>query len=272
MHTLKNTFYILLLAAVSIFSFTQCTKKETTEPTQSKQDKAATQNALGEALYTDLNGTLASALNAAGLGKTNDLTDNCAIVTVTPNNTFSYPKQIVIDFGSSNCTGSDGKSRRGKLNATLSTFYLLPNAQLIINPSNYYLNDHKIEGTLTTTNTSANNAVSFSQNVQNGKVTLPNNTDGFTWSGSRDFYYDNNGTATITGSASGVTSGNDSFSYNITKPLILKQGCRYITEGTGSLTLNQTPDLLVLDYGTGTCDNQATLTYFNQTRNITLPY
>ena len=53
------------------------------------------------------------------------------------------------------------------------------------------------------------------------------------------------------------------------KKLILDWGCRYITEGT----LELTPDGLdtrSIDYGTGVCDAQATVSINNRDYNATL--
>lgn len=271
MQKFKSIFSYFVLILLLTNALTSCTKqKEDTVIT--KQDKAANQNSLAEALYADVNATVSTAFNDSGIGKTSNENDNCANSTLTPNDVFSYPKNVVIDFGSTNCTGSDGRQRRGKILATLTQFYLLPGATLNISFDNYYVNDHKVEGTITYVNTSANNSVSFTEAVQNGKITLPNSSDFFTWNSNRNLVYDASATATITGSASGVTSGSDAFTCTIVQPLIINQGCHYIVKGVSSLTVNQTTDLLVLDYGNGTCDNLATLTYFNQTNTITLPY
>jgi hypothetical protein len=77
----------------------------------------------------------------------------------------------------------------------------------------------------------------------------------------------------ITGSAFGTTAGGTSFTSTITSPLIRNMaiGCRrHFTQGT----IEHTPSgkaTRYIDYGTGACDDQATVTINGNTYTITLP-
>src|SRR5262249_32088485 len=73
----------------------------------------------------------------------------------------------------------------------------------------------------------------------------------------------------ITGSASGTDQNGNPFTVTITNPLIVKVTCPWITEGTLSITHGSLPTA-TLDYGDGTCDDQATVTINGNTFVITL--
>ncbi len=66
----------------------------------------------------------------------------------------------------------------------------------------------------------------------------------------------------ITGQASGTLKRGDKtyqWTAAITSPLIKKLTCWWISQGTITISRNNTP-IGVLDYGTGQCDRKATLT------------
>src|SRR5690606_27859518 len=91
-------------------------------------------------------------------------------VTVTPQATF--PKTIVIDFGSG-CTSADGVHRKGKINIVLSDSVRKSGTTAVMTFDGYYVHGFKVEGTITWTNTSTPNGVSWTRVIENGKVTTP---------------------------------------------------------------------------------------------------
>jgi len=73
---------------------------------------------------------------------------------------------------------------------------------------------------------------------------------------------------TIEGAATGVNRKGNNYTHTITNPLVVKNNCRWIVEGTIELTVND--KVAVLDYGMGECDNLATMTVNGEIKEIKL--
>jgi hypothetical protein len=189
---------------------------------------------------------------------------SCATVTITPQN--SFPKTIVIDFGNG-CTSVDGVSRAGKINITLSDSVHHPGATAVMTFNNYSTVGYKVEGTITWTNTSTPNGVSWTRQITNGKVTEP-------LSG---YYWTTEGTKNVTQTAGANTPLNlldDVYSvtgsHTVTNPagktrtvtileaLEKKTTCHNVSKG--KMKIQAQTHFAVLDYGDGTCDNVAIIT------------
>lgn len=73
---------------------------------------------------------------------------------------------------------------------------------------------------------------------------------------------------TVEGVATGVNRKGSEYTHTITNPLVIKNSCRWIVEGTIEMvSANKTA---TLDYGMGTCDDQASVTIDGKTKDITL--
>jgi hypothetical protein len=72
----------------------------------------------------------------------------------------------------------------------------------------------------------------------------------------------------ITGTASG-TKGSTSFTMVITQPLVRSLSCDWISEGKMDVQPSGKP-LRQIDFGNGTCDDQATVTINSVVHTITL--
>src|SRR5574338_296879 len=105
----------------------------------------------------------------------------CATVTIVHLSTSAlFPVRITIDFGVTGCTKpSDGHTRKGKIIIDYSNRLTIPGAISTITFDNFYIDDTKIEGTATITNTSSpNNTLlsrQFTVDVTGGKLS---NADG----------------------------------------------------------------------------------------------
>jgi hypothetical protein len=187
----------------------------------------------------------------------------CAVITVTGN----FPaKNIKIDFGSG-CTSPNGVTRKGVINIVLTDSLRKPGSVATITFDNYYVNQFKKEGTVVRTNTTIAGSGTRSHNrtVTNGKITGPN---GKVWQHSSninitqtagvstpcdlsDDIYTLDGTRTVT-NAQGKTRT------SITQtPLQKKRSCTNIDKGI--LKVQGTNHFAIIDFGNGSCDNQATI-------------
>lgn len=210
----------------------------------------------------------------------------CFTVTKTHLNAPNFfPVQIVIDFGTG-CTGPNGVTRSGKIITTYTNRLVVPGAKATTTFDNYKVNGVKVEGTHIITNMSTANERIFKIEVIGAKLTKPNG-NWSEWNSTRTIkQLEGLGTPNfplddiykITGSANGkVKRGDLLFAWRseITEPLIKKFTCRWIVKGIFKvirLNLASTsPWVATLNYGNGSCDNQAILTINGVSHQITLP-
>jgi hypothetical protein len=187
---------------------------------------------------------------------------------VITHDTTSNPKVLTVDYGTTNCDCNDGKTRRGKIITKYSGFYLSPGTVITHTTDNYYVNDIKIDGTKTVTNMGVNSSNQPYFNVQiDGVVTLTSGTvvnytstrvrtwfSGFnTLLNRMDDEYD------ITGDATATYSTGGGYTANTSSPIRIKVGCGFPTQGILNMTPVDKPTR-VIDYGSGNCDMQFTVT------------
>ena len=199
----------------------------------------------------------------------------CATITV---DTTVTPHLRTIDFGPVNCLGLDGKNRRGKILVHYNGHYKDSGSLRSITFSDYYVNDNQILGTKTVTNMGQNSAGEVYYNIMidgsivkaNGAGTVSGQSSrvrtwlaGYNTAGWMDDEYAITGTASITRANGNVISA------NVTTPLHRSLSCNWIDAGVISIT-PQSGNVRTLDYGTGTCDDAATVTVNGNVYNITL--
>lgn len=276
-------FLMIATLALSMVIFS-CKKDEKEEEQIDNQTTSSQDNAVSQNMFDDIKKVVEEAAKDEGnTARTGLFFGTCAAVSITPTwiDTTTWPKVMTIDFGTSNCTGTDGVNRRGKLVVTLTDRYINTGSVLTVQPQNYYINNHLIEGTKTMTNNGRNssNNLSFTVQVTNGKVTFP--SGGYTtWNSTRinewvagesTTWFNNGGMAglcddvyLITGSANGVNRTGLSYTVAITSPLRKELCCRWLVSGvieiapSGLLTRT-------VNFGGPNCDAIATVTIAGNT-------
>ncbi len=257
--------------AISIISLgllsvvvTSCRKNADT----ATEESVAADNSTAEANFSDESRIVDMAAIENGLGKTNS---TCPIVTV---DTISTPHSMTLDFGTTNCTGTDGKARRGKITVTWTGRYRAAGTVITHTYTDFFQNDNKIEGTKTVTNMGLNNAghIYFTIQISNAKITKTNGKI-ISWSSTRTReWIQGANTASvaddiysITGNASGTDGSGNAFSMVITKAITVDFSCQYhLISGTVEITPSGKATR-VIDYGNGSCDDDATLTVGKKT-------
>ena len=186
----------------------------------------------------------------------------CATITITP--LVGFPKNIVIDFGTS-CTAPNGVVRSGKINITLSDSVRKPGSIAVMTFDNYYVSGYKVEGTYTWKNTSTANTRSWERKTENGKVTAPG---GRYWlhEGLRNVVQTGgvNTPLNLTDDVFSVTGNhrvtNAAGAYRditVMEALQKKNSCSDIDKG--KLKVQGPNHYAIINFGDGTCDNLATL-------------
>lgn len=263
--------YLLALATITfVIGLNSCKKTGTAEDWETtfelSGDQAITDNLTQDA--NDVFMEVAVDNNIAGNFAPGPVTNiiPCASISITPAN--SFPKTIVIDFGTA-CT-HNGITRSGIINIVLTDSVRKSGSVATMTFSNYYVNLYKVEGTYTWTNTSLPGTVSWTRRTENGKITSPNNN-----------YWLHSGlrTVTQTGGVGTATILDDVFSINGTHSITNAQGAtRDITVlenlqkktacaniDKGKMKVQGPSHYAIIDFGDGTCDNIATISIDGRT-------
>lgn len=210
----------------------------------------------------------------------------CFTVTVEHLSSAIFPIRITIDFGTVGCPGRYGHIRKGKIITTYTNRLVFPGATATTTFQDFYIDSIKVEGTHTISNTSTSNVLQFKVDITDGKLSKPsgNYTE---WTSHKTItqieglgtpYVPFDDIYRIEGASNGKVKTGDLivvWRSEIIDPLIKRVNCRWIVKGqvrtirvTSSNTA--TPADTVLDFGDGTCDNQATITINGVVYQITL--
>lgn len=257
---------LLLLSCTLALTLACGKKRQTNEATEISQQSHAAESAT---LDIQVMGDEAS--RGPSYFQTSAAT--CATLTY---DTIGGNVNLTIDFGTSNCNCSDGRMRRGKVNISYPTsgYYTIGNTA-VFSTENYFVDDNEIDGTRT-----VSHPEQFKWTIAaNATITFKNNRGVATWKSDRvriqtegmdtplnllDNVY------SITGTASGITAEGRGYNLEITDALKIQLGCRYIKEGKININSAALKETAVLDYGSGECDNVATLTYRGKTKELNL--
>lgn len=267
----KRIAFIALTLFIT-FAYSGCKKndREDDKETTSSRDNAIAENAFAGVFKS--------------IGEFTDSTSllrisSCASYTVDSVGTTSWPKTLTINFGSTNCMGSDGNLRRGTIIASFTGRYRDSLTVISISLIGYYHNNNLVQvGTHTITNNGHNAAgnLSYSINVQNASITNSNGTIAWNSTRTREWIAGESTTTnpsddvySITGSATGTGVNGNTFNVTINSPLIVALNCPYIEQGILALS-PQNLSTRYVDFGNGACDNEATVTINGVVYNVTM--
>jgi hypothetical protein len=207
--------------------------------------------------------------------------ETCKVITVEQPDGAFFPRIVTIDYGEGCTVGK--RTRKGKIIITVSGRMWEERSIRVVTMEDFYVNDHKIEGTRTVTNQGRHidgeyeGKIYFSVVLDRAKVITAddltitkqvNRTRTFVegedskWDTRDDIWY-------IEGTATGTNRNGVAYTREITSPLWKERGCRFITQGTVLISAEGRPDA-ILDYGEGECDPVATVTVGEEVRTINL--
>lgn len=265
----------LVFGLVSCFLFVSCNKDEQTSSAINAADVAA--NVKMDNISDDVLQVVESQSNETLSGKANLVNDSfltsCATVSTLQSGT-TWTRTV--DFGTTNCMLANGNNVRGKIILTFTSDFLALTRTITYAFENFYHNDRHVEGIRTVVKTVLANG--HPQATINLNMTVTN-TDGsvFTRIGTRVREF-SEGYATpfnladnvfsITGNWATTLPSGISHTATITSPIIIKWSCPNIV--SGAVTFVRNTSSAFLDYGDGTCDNQATITINGVDHAITL--
>ncbi len=264
---------VLSLVITSSIVFTGCKKEEKEKPTSYS---SSIDNSIAENAFAGIMKQISAVSDSTNAFK---MAANCATVSITSNSTTTWPKTLTINFGNTNCLGSDYNNRRGIITAVFSGPYLDSGTVVTITLTNYYHNDYNIQGTQTIKNKGVNVAgyLLYNVNVVNATIKHPTNGRTSTWTtvqerefvqnspGINDDYY------LIRGNSNGISMEGEAYAITTNSDLRVNVGCAWIVSGVFTLTLNDYPNYpIIFDYGNGMCDGNATATFNGNKYNIVM--
>jgi hypothetical protein len=205
---------------------------------------------------------------------------SCATVTAD-----TVAKKITIDFGTG-CTGRYGRTRSGKIIITYGGTFGDHMANRIITFENYKVNNRQIAGTIELRNFNRNSqnqltaerkVIDYTVTFPNGNTFVLNGSTLRTWISGEDDEIVGNEVISITGSYEGISTNGRKYNRTITVPIIADFNCRATggflrISGTEEMTLttarkNRTR---TVNYGTGDCDNEFTITVNGKSKTVTV--
>ena len=276
---LKSIFCVKSLLLVGSFAVLVACKKENTivneDPATASSaiSTSANDDNLADAVFMDLKEVTDQTGLEATLKGIDSTKYPCAKIT-TSVDTLLKTLTATIDFGSENCLCKDGKNRRGKIQVKITGNKNLVGSNVVYTVVDYFVNDNGVSGTKTLTVIDDH---SFRIVVVNGKITK---ADGgvITWNTDRtrsmtagkdtplDFTDD---VFEVSGITSGINAAGNAYKFTTLTPLVKAIGCQWIK--SGKLKIERAGKLdATIDYGNGTCDDQATVTIGAKTIAITL--
>lgn len=278
---MKRNYLPLILGAALIFGFSSCQKENAIETSiQNAEDEAVAESVFSQALseaddlgeFTALFGEEPGDVVVESVAPpvTPPVATGSRVVTITPQTGF--PRTITIDF--TNWKVGEQREKNGIIRIVITGPMHRAGTSRTVTFENFTIGGNRIEGTKIVTNV---DGVNITIRLIGGKITFQDGTTitrevdrerqwvlgmGTPW-----FIWDDE--YRITGTVSGINRAGKAYSVNITKPLIRRMACLWIVEG--AITMTTGDRNLVLDYGTGTCDDLATVTANGETREIVLP-
>lgn len=195
----------------------------------------------------------------------------CATVT---RDTISTPRTLTIDYGTTNCLCVDGRYRRGIVVISYTGQRRQVGSSYSVAFTNYFVNDNAVAGSVSGS-FSLNNGNPFI--TRNSSLTLTDTANrvrtrtanrtiemiaGYGTPARNDDVYLMNGSSSMSNSLFTATQ-------TITTPLRKELSCNWLVSGV--MTTTRGTQSRTIDFGNGTCDNQATVTTNRGSRTITLP-
>lgn len=273
-----NLFIALVMLVGSTIVFTSCKKdsESTAVDTSSASDET-----LADRIYENVSNISdeAYALKSSNLKSTETnrlFLGDCAVITL---DTLAFPLTMTIDFGEENCLCDDGHYRRGQIQVSFTGRYRAEGTVITHGFNNYFVDDNRVEGTKVVTNMGLNTDSHFVYQIEVvGVIFLANTDDSFSWNSSRtrewvegaDTYTLWDDVYLISGNSEGVRADGETWQRITLEPLRKELGCRHIVSGIIEITPAERP-IRTLDYGSGDCDNVATVTVNGVIYTIMLP-
>lgn len=272
----KNFSHSLFVIILSVFLFSGCAK----EAAKIAQKETITDrnSIFAEMTFNQEEAQVdAVLLTQQGSKSTNFKAYGSTCLTVTYD-LLANPMKVTLDYGTANCPCTDGKNRRGKIFVTFNGSVMDSLTVVSLVFDNYFVNENQVTGTRTTTTKGHNGAGHLNQDIStNGTIVMANSVGTISYISNQNREWTEGGNTlpttddvySFSGSASGTTTSGKSFTTTITSPLVWKMSCTNFVSGVIELKPSGDPKRII-DFGSGDCDNNATVTVLGISFQISL--
>ena len=282
----KSIIISSILIVSSIITLDSCKKKTEVD----NESQSVVDNAICEQQFMSIQPVVSEkGIKESGIKRTTAALDSFLILGALGNPTITPSASDTIDADGNGeydrgpvtfelrylpgFSGNDGIPRTGSLKITTAKKWHVLGHTLTVDLVNFVVNGSvTYSGQVKITRTSA---LSVTCEVVNGHCTNGTwnidyaGTKTLTQTGGQNTDFESDDVYEITGNSSGVNREGRAFTTNITNPLVKKSNCKYISSGS----LDLTPDgfkTRTVDFGSGTCDDDATYTVNGQTISFKL--
>lgn len=269
---------VILIAIISLI-FLKCKKDDDSDNVQPWSEKSP--EVLNVAALGAMEGL--NFLTDTSYTSNNPVSPNpndCPIVTFfIASNPAAHIKYITTcDWSENGCTGSDGIIRKGKIVVTYTGKMNVPGSVAINTFSGFSNGGNRIEGFQEIKCIQPDPINNFPVYEEFSHLNLQFPDQNFSLYKSRFTRSLINGSETsskeddvwqLTGTIEGTTSDDVEWTAICSKPLIKKNSCKWFDSGTTVITPLKGSQCTI-DYGTGTCDNKATITRDGKTIEVQL--
>jgi hypothetical protein len=278
---MKTGFY-MMIASVVIMSLISCQKDKSV--VEQASINIADDDAVSDAVFEDVFSTTDNAdiildqMVKGGDSKSMEvLADSCPMVTVTHPETGTWPKTLIIDYGTG-CSGLWNNSRSGSIIIEVTGPRLEVGSKRTVTFDNYYFNGIRVEGTkvVETTGYDGDQVLICSVKLTGGKLTLPDGKfiersfehqrEWIAGLLTRNIWDDE---CLVTGTAHGTTLEGVSYTNTITTALHWKRVCFFLVSGVIKIEREGKEDVEI-NYGSGDCDAEAIVTIGGESKEILL--
>jgi hypothetical protein len=271
----------ILVALSFLFALTQQAWTDRIDDLLDTDVQSSIDNSFAEAEFNSLQQLFEVEAEASDDVRKNNAGTFCPCSTVDVEAGGDGTYKMTVDFGSG-CLCRDGRTRSGKLIGIFSDKWSASNVSLQITPEDYEVTNllgttWEVDFVKEITKTGPNNAGQPSWTVKVQDASMVSDQGSITWNSERttslvegagDLDFQNNVYET-SGTASGINLNGLAYDAEISVPLRIEADCAHITQGVWSLT-PEDKATRTIDYGDGTCDNKATFSLGNFTKEITL--
>lgn len=194
-------------------------------------------------------------------------------VTVTDSGEDIYPRTIVLDYGDG-CEGPGGNTRSGSILITLTNDMSEVGAVRTVTFQDFAFNNKHLDGTRITTRLedTADGKPQFSRTIDM-TITHINSierhfTENIVWTSGFETEACGDNVFTVTGSGYVVRPNGVVVTRTISIPLVRDFICGYTISGV--VTIDAPNGTRMIDFGPGTCDDEATVIFNGNSTTITL--
>ena len=277
----KNLFTTLLIICTLLLSFSSCKNDENVTASSASLTATAGDEAqastINDQVLNEVDTYISSGAQTVKSALTTTATGTPSIIrgsqTITPTGVV---QKITIDFGTTGFTGKHGNILKGKIIVDIDLRLLVLGSSRTITYENFTINGISVTGSNKITFGGPTTDKHLFWIITGENVITLADGKTITWKAERRLEFTSGLTTfwgesyILTGSASGINAEGKAYTMTIesNNPLIGSTLYPYITKGSVTVTVGQSTG--VIDYGDGTQDNKATLTYSGVTYDFTI--